>query len=58
MLNKSFEDVVGELSRNKEDVVNYYKETYGYDPTNLFTLWEDKEFRSFLRRLDPENIRT
>ena len=50
MLNKSFEDVVGELSRNREDVVNYYKETYGYDPTNLFTLWEDKEFRSFLRR--------
>jgi hypothetical protein len=49
MLNKSFEDVVEELSRNKENVVSHYKETYGYDPTKLFTLWEDKEFRVFLR---------
>lgn len=49
MLNKSFEEAVGDLSRNKKEVVDHYKETYGYDPTNLFTLWEDKNFRVFLR---------
>ena len=49
MLNKSFEEVVEDLSRKKKEVVDYYKETYGYDPTNLFRLWEDKNFRVFLR---------
>lgn len=49
MLNKSFEEVVEEFSHSKQEIVNYYKGTYRYDPTNLFALWEDMNFRVFLR---------